>query len=266
MSIRRCPSLYPTRPSDAVRLPVRHVRLTLSALVRHVRLMLSISVSRSRSRSRSHSRYLAVPIPVPVPVPPPHFRSRSCLRHQNLLGYLGELLPLHFLVGSGYLRVVLGYPPEGEEGVYSWFHRGYFEAFFGEVFSLLKCEFLCIEVTCSINSLSHDVLHQEKKKLRPERPDALSPRRRASGRSSLRHLLTGWSVSGHFPSGHSCVRAFSFWTQLCQGKWRLDDACHGTAVTLAVKARNIAVNTLVAFANTQQIPGIVTQSSSIHYI
>ena len=120
---------------------------------------------------------------------------------------------------------------------------------------------------------------------------------RASGCSSPWHLLTGRSVSGyfpsgcsrvrafsfwtqpcqgiflldaavsgHFPSGHSRVWAFSFWTLLCQGKWRLDDACHGTAVTLAVKARNIAANTLVAFANTQRVPGIVTQSSSIHSI
>ena len=73
-------------------------------------------------------------------------------------------------------------------------------------------------------------------------------------------------MSGHFPSGRSRVRAFSYWTQPCQGKWRLDDMCHGTAVTLAVKAQNIAANTLVTFANTQWVPGIVTQSSSIHYI
>jgi len=66
-SIRRCPSRCPTRPSDAVRLPVRHVRLTLSVLVRHVRLTLSVSVSRSRSRSRFRS----IPVPVPVPPPPP---------------------------------------------------------------------------------------------------------------------------------------------------------------------------------------------------
>ena len=47
-------------------------------------------------------------------------------------------------------------------------------------------------------------------------------------------FLLDAAVSGHFPSGHSRVRAFSFWMQLCQGKWRLDDTCHGTAVTLAV--------------------------------
>ena len=74
------------------------------------------------------------------------------------------------------------------------------------------------------------------------------------------------AVSGHFPSGRSHVRAFSFWTQPCQGKWCLDDVCHGTAVTLAVKAWNIAANTLVTFVNMQRVPGIVTQSSSIHYI
>jgi len=113
-----------------------------------------------------------------------------------------------------------------------------------------------------------------------------SPRHHAPGRSSPWHLLTGRSVEGHFrsrctvsghfpsgrtvsgyfPSGHSRVRAFSFWTQPCQGKWHLDDACHGTVVTLAVKARNIAANTRVAFTNTQRVPGIVTQSSSILYI
>jgi len=79
-------------------------------------------------------------------------------------------------------------------------------------------------------------------------------------------FLLDAAVSGHFPSGRSRVRAFSFWTLPCEGKWRLDNACHGTAVTLAVKARNIAANTLVAFANTQRVPGIVTQSSSIHSI
>jgi len=74
------------------------------------------------------------------------------------------------------------------------------------------------------------------------------------------------AVSGHFPSGRSHVRAFSFWAQPCQGKCRLDDACHGTTVTLSAKARNFVANTLVAFANTQRVPGIVTQSSSIHSI
>jgi len=113
-----------------------------------------------------------------------------------------------------------------------------------------------------------------------------SPRHHAPGRSLPRHLLTGRSmaghfhsgrtvsghfpsgrtVSGHFPSGRSRVRAFSFWTQRCQGKWHPDDACHGTVITLAVKARNIAANTRVAFTNTQRVPDIATQSSSILYI
>ena len=81
----------------------------------------------------------------------------------------------------------------------------------------------------------------------------------ASGRRLPQHLLTGRSVAGHFPSGGSRVRAFSYWT-------RPDDACHGTMVTLAVKAQNIAANTRFAFANMQWVPGIVTQSSSILYI
>ena len=79
-------------------------------------------------------------------------------------------------------------------------------------------------------------------------------------------FLLDAAVSGHFPSGHSRVRAFSFWMLPCQGKWRLDGTCHGTAVTLAVKAQNIAANTRVAFANMQRVPGIVTQSSSFHSI
>jgi len=76
------------------------------------------------------------------------------------------------------------------------------------------------------------------------------PGRRASGHSSPCHLLTGRSVSGHFPSGRSRVRAFSFWAQPCQGKWRPDNACHGTTVTLSVKVRNIVANTLVAYCYT----------------
>jgi len=74
-----------------------------------------------------------------------------------------------------------------------------------------------------------------------------SPQHHAPGRSSPRHLLTGRSVaghfpsgrtvsghfpsgrtvSGHFPSGRSRVRAFSFWTQLCQGIFLLDAAMSG---------------------------------------
>jgi len=109
----------------------------------------------------------------------------------------------------------------------------------------------------------------------------------ASGRSRVRAFcfwtqpcqgifLLDAAVSGHFPSGRTHVRAFSFWTQPCQGiillaqpgqgKWHPDDACYGTVVTLAVKARNIAANTRVTFTNTQRVPGIVTQSSSILYI
>jgi len=79
-------------------------------------------------------------------------------------------------------------------------------------------------------------------------------------------FLLNAAMSGHFPSGHSHVRAFSFWTQPCQGKWCPDDACHGITVMLAVKARNITANTLVTFANMQWVPVIVTQSSSILYI
>jgi len=72
-------------------------------------------------------------------------------------------------------------------------------------------------------------------------------------------FLLDAAVSGHFTSGRSHVRAFSYWT--CP-----DDACHGSMVTLAVKVRNVVANTRVAFANTQWVLGIVTQSSSILYI
>jgi len=40
-------------------------------------------------------------------------------------------------------------------------------------------------------------------------------------------FLLDAAVSGHFPSGHSCVRAFSFWTQPCQGIFFLDAAVSG---------------------------------------
>ena len=87
-----------------------------------------------------------------------------------------------------------------------------------------------------------------------------------SGHSRVRAFSYGHTMSRHFPSGCSRVTAFSFWTQLCQGKWHPDDTCYSTTVTLAVKARNITANTRVVFANSQQVPGIVTQSSSILYI
>ena len=72
-------------------------------------------------------------------------------------------------------------------------------------------------------------------------------------------FLLDAAVSGHFPSECSHVRAFSYWM-------RPDNACHGSTVMLAVKALKIAANTGVAFANTQWVPGRVTQSSSILYI
>jgi len=64
-----------------------------------------------------------------------------------------------------------------------------------------------------------------------------SPQHRASECRSPRHLLTGQSVAGHFPSGctvsghfhsgRSHVRAFSFWTQPCQGISLLNTAVSG---------------------------------------
>ena len=124
---RRCP----TCPSNTVRLPVRHVRLTLSVLVRHIRPTLSASLSNTSVRRclspcptrlsdivrscptgpsdtvrlsvrhvrltlsvsvfRSHSRS----IPIPVPIPPRRFCSRSRWCHQNSLKYLRKPPPLH---------------------------------------------------------------------------------------------------------------------------------------------------------------------------
>jgi len=40
-------------------------------------------------------------------------------------------------------------------------------------------------------------------------------------------FLLDAAVSGHFPSGHSRVRAFSFWTQLCQTIFLLGTAVSG---------------------------------------
>ena len=107
--------------------------------------------------------------------------------------------------------------------------------------------------------------------MRPERPDALDALDASDATCLTRTqfamapcIRTQIATASAYRTER--VRAFSFWTLPCQRKWRRDDACHGTAVTLAVKARNIAANTLVAFANTQRVPGIVTQSSSIHSI
>jgi len=41
------------------------------------------------------------------------------------------------------------------------------------------------------------------------------------------HFHSGRMVSGHFPSGRSRVRAFSFWTQPGQGIFLLDAAVSG---------------------------------------
>jgi len=121
-------------------------------------------------------------------------------------------------------------------------------------------------------------LHQEKIKLRPEHPDALDAldvsdatcltrmqiamapyiwmqiATASSYQTKCGRAFSFWTqpcqgifllntvVSGHFPSGRSRVRVFSYWT-------RPDDVCHGSTVTLAVKALNVAANTRVTFAN-----------------
>ena len=48
-----------------------------------------------------------------------------------------------------------------------------------------------------------------------------------SGRMVSGHFSSGRTVSGHFASGRSRVRAFSFWTQPCQGIFFLDAAVSG---------------------------------------
>jgi len=68
-SVRRCPSPCPTRPSDIVRSSPTHLSDAVRLSVRHVRLTLLVSVSRSHSRSRSRSHSLPVPVPIPVPFP-----------------------------------------------------------------------------------------------------------------------------------------------------------------------------------------------------
>jgi len=71
---------------------------------------------------------------------------------------------------------------------------------------------------------------------------------RASGCSSLWHLLTGQSVSGHFPSGRSHVRAFSFWTQPCQGIFLLDAAMSGHFPSGCSRVRANGVQTTCVMA------------------
>ena len=113
--------------------------------------------------------------------------------------------------------------------------------------------------------------HQEKKKLRPERPDALDALDTSHATClTWTQFAMAQCIRMQLATASAyrmeCVRAFSFRAQPCQNKWRLDDTCHGTTVTLAVKAQNITANTRVAFVNTQRVPGIVTQSCFIHSI
>ena len=82
------------------------------------------------------------------------------------------------------------------------------------------------------------VIHQEKKKLRPEHLDAV--------------------VSGHFPSGCSHVRAFSFLTQLCQGIFLLDAAVSGHFPTGRVRTTYVILG---CFTNGT-IAQVVTNSLS----
>jgi len=74
------------------------------------------------------------------------------------------------------------------------------------------------------------------------------PGRRASGCSSPWHLLTRRSVSGHFPSGHSRVRAFSFWMQPCQGIFLLDAAVseHFPSGRSCVRANGVRTTRVMA--------------------
>jgi len=69
MSVRRCPSRCLTRPSNAICLPDRHVHLTLSVLVRHVRLTRSLSLSDTSIGCCRSLSPIPVPVPVPVPIP-----------------------------------------------------------------------------------------------------------------------------------------------------------------------------------------------------
>jgi len=48
-----------------------------------------------------------------------------------------------------------------------------------------------------------------------------------TGPSVAGHFRSGRTVSGHFPSGRSRVRAFSFWTQPCEGIFLLVAAVSG---------------------------------------
>ena len=92
-SVQHCPSLCSTRASDAVRLPVRYVHLTLSVSV-------DMSVSRGPflfplPLETSVEVPIPVPIPVPVPVPVPVPLPLPLLRrHSNSLQYFGEPPPL----------------------------------------------------------------------------------------------------------------------------------------------------------------------------
>jgi len=102
-----------------------------------------------------------------------------------------------------------------------------------------------------------------------------SPQHCVSGRRSPRHLLTGQSmaenfpsgrtVSGHFPSGCSRVRAFSFWTQPCQGIFLLDAAVSGHFPTGRIRMTYVMAaqsHWLSRHEMSQQILGSHSQTRS----
>ena len=69
-----------------------------------------------------------------------------------------------------------------------------------------------------------------------------------SGRTVSGHFPSGRTVSGHFPSGRSRVRAFSFWTQPCQGICLLDAAVSGHFPSGRSRVRANGIRTTRAMA------------------
>ena len=78
-------------------------------------------------------------------------------------------------------------------------------------------------------------------------------------------FLLDAAVSGHFPSGHSRVRAFSFWTQPCQGIFLLDAAMSGHFPTGRVRTTRVMAarsRWLSRHGTSQQILGSHSQTCS----
>jgi len=77
----------------------------------------------------------------------------------------------------------------------------------------------------------HTTVHPDAARHTTVHPDAARHGICLPDRACQRIFLLDAAMSGHFPSGRSCVRAFSFWTQPCQSIFLLGAAVSGQMVS-----------------------------------